>query len=114
MGCKTFGWLAAILAASIIAGLAVVPNASAAGPYDQPYGVQWSFVGGEYKGRVGAVEASPDGSVWLENGTGIKPRAYAQISPDGQTVVYTGDWREDNKLFRDKAAGNFPCGHLTG
>ena len=83
MGCKTFGWLAAILAASIIAGLAVVPNASAAGPYDQPYGVQWNFVIGEAKAnRPGVCRESPDGTIWITNGRGLD-LAYSQISPGG-------------------------------
>ena len=77
-----FGWTMAILV-----GLTVVPNASATSPYDMPYGIQWNFMA-EKVTRAGVVEASPDGSVWIENGTGISIRRYSQISSLG--LVYQG------------------------
>ena len=65
----------------------MVSAAWATSPYDMPYGIQWNFMA-EKVTRAGVCEASPDGSVWIENGTGISTRAYAQVSTDG--LVYQG------------------------
>jgi len=109
-----------LVAACVLVVLTVAPTASATSPYDMPYGIQWNLLA-EKVTRAGVVAASPDGSVWIENGTGISIRTYSQISTDG--LVYQGTTSVKtlpgtsgmNQLYNPSIsfAGNDPTAYIS-